>query len=81
MKLDCETKCQKPTHPSLVREYRMLGCKDVMRILNVGESFAYRIIKQLNHELKRDGYIVINGRVPEAKFKERFYCVSTPSKN
>ena len=81
MKLDCETRCQKLQHPSLTREYKMLGCRDVMRVLNIGESFAYKLIKQLNLELKRDGYIVINGRVPEAKFKERFFCTSKPSNN
>lgn len=73
---ECEIEYRRKVHPSLQREYRMLGCKDVMRLLHVGESFAYRLIKQLNMELKKDGYIVINGRVPEAKFRERFFCAS-----
>ena len=64
---------QQPVYPVPEKEYRLLTCADVMSRLKIGEGFAYRIIRQLNQELKAGGYIVISGRVPETKFNERFY--------
>lgn len=42
-------------------------------MLGVHQSTAYKIIKGLNAELKTQGYIVINGRVPIAYFDQKFY--------
>ena len=36
-------------------------------------QYAYRLIKQLNEELKGQNFIVINGRVSKKYFEERFY--------
>ena len=47
--------------------------QDVMNILGVKQSKAYREIRKLNNELKADGYITIAGKVPVKKFNERFY--------
>jgi hypothetical protein len=47
--------------------------QDVMNILGVKQSKAYREIRKLNNELKADGYITIAGKVPAKKFNERFY--------
>lgn len=47
--------------------------QDVMNILGVKQSKAYKEIRKLNNELKADGYITIAGKVPTKKFNERFY--------
>lgn len=47
---------------------------DVKEILGVSESKAYKIIQQLNKELKGKGFIIIAGRVPIKYFKEKYYC-------
>ena len=38
-------------------------CKDVMDVMGVGESKAYKIIKCLNQELNTQGYITVRGKV------------------
>lgn len=48
--------------------------EDVINILNVSRSTAYREIKKLNDELKKKGYITICGKVPIKFFRERWYC-------
>lgn len=48
--------------------------EDVKQILGISESKAYKIIQQLNKELKQKGYITIAGRVPIKYFKEKYYC-------
>ena len=52
-----------------------MTAKDVMAALQVSESKAYGIIKQLNKELAEKGYITIPGKVPTAYFEEKLYGV------
>ena len=47
---------------------------DVMAMLGVSQSKAYKIIQSLNKELKKKGYIVVAGKVPKKFFREKFYC-------
>ncbi|MEE0265555.1 MAG: hypothetical protein UD936_08020 [Acutalibacteraceae bacterium] len=44
---------------------------DVCRILGISDSKAYQIIRQLNVELARNGYITVRGRVPAEYFEKR----------
>ena len=53
----------------------ILNVRDVMAALEVSESKAYGIIKQLNSELSAKGYIVIPGKVSRAYFEEKLYGV------
>lgn len=47
---------------------------DISVILTVSKPTAYRIIKRLNDELSKKGFIVVSGRVPKKYFDEKFYC-------
>ena len=47
---------------------------DVMDLLGVSRYKAYKIIQDLNAELKDSGYIGVSGRVPKKYFNERFYA-------
>ena len=42
--------------------------KDVMRILQVKQTKAYKIIRELNEELEQRGYIVVPGKVSKRYF-------------
>ena len=46
--------------------------KDVMEILGVGETYAYKVIKTLNKELEESGYLTVRGRVNAKYFNERY---------
>lgn len=48
------------------------SAKDVQEILGVGQSFAYKIIRELNLELKQKGYLTVSGRVLKKYFNERY---------
>ena len=50
----------------------LLNVKDVIEILDVSQATAYRVIRELNNELKDKGYLVITGRVEESYLYERF---------
>ena len=41
----------------------MMYAEDISKELGISKGYAYKIIKELNQELKADGFIVISGRV------------------
>lgn len=56
----------------------MKGClyytaNEVMEMLGISRGHAYKIVKQLNEELARKGFIVIAGKVPKKYFAEHYY--------
>ena len=42
---------------------KFLEVGDVMRILGISRSAAYKLMRQINSELEKKGYIVIRGKV------------------
>ncbi len=52
---------------------KYIQVKEVMEILHISDGKAYAIIRQLNDELKKKGFITVAGRVPRKYFNERFY--------
>ena len=49
------------------------SAKDISDMLDVSVSKAYGLIKIMNQELEKEGYLVISGKVPIAYFKKRWY--------
>ena len=45
--------------------------KDVAQILGISESYAYKIIRTLNKELKDKGFLTVSGKVNRQYFLER----------
>ena len=46
---------------------------EVAKELGVSRSYAYKLIKQLNEELRKKGYITVAGRVSRRYFDEKLY--------
>ena len=42
---------------------KFLEVGDVMQILGISRSAAYKLMRQINSELEKKGYIVIRGKV------------------
>jgi len=43
---------------------KVLNCNDVMNLLKCKKSKAYEVIKILNMELKKEGFLTVNGKIP-----------------
>ncbi len=54
-------------------EKKFMRVDEVAQELEISVPYAYKIIKQLNDELKAQGFITISGRVNRAYFRERFF--------
>ena len=50
-----------------------LRADDVAQILGVSKPKAYSIMRSLNEELKKKGYITVAGRVSAKYFSEKTY--------
>lgn len=50
-----------------------ITASEIAEAMGVSNSMAYRIIRELNNELKSQGYITICGKVSRKFFRERYY--------
>ena len=50
-----------------------INAQELSKHLGISTSRAYRIIRQLNDELKEQGYLVIAGRIPTKYFEQRWF--------
>ena len=54
-----------------------LRVEDVAEEMGVSVSYAYKLIRKLNKELKATGCITIPGRIDRKFFHEKFYSTKT----
>ena len=54
-----------------------MNVKEVMEVLEVSESYAYKLMKRLNRELQAMGCQTIAGKVDRKYFYEQFYGLGT----
>lgn len=55
----------------MINQY--ITAKEVAQQIGTSDRTGYRIVSQLNAELKEKGYITIPGRCPRRYFLERTY--------
>ena len=52
---------------------RFLNAADVADYLGVSVSKGYKIISQLNSELRKQGFLTVSGKVNRKYFEKRLY--------
>ncbi|MBY0126148.1 ICEBs1 excisionase [Bacillus subtilis] len=57
-----------------------LNVDDIVKLLKVKKGKAYEVIRQLNAQLKQQGYKVVKGRVNRRYFEKCFFYDSNQSK-
>lgn len=53
---------------------------DVAEVLGISKSYAYKIVRELNAELKAKGFITVSGRINRKYFLEKT-CYGTAHNN
>ena len=46
--------------------------EDVSKELGISKPYAYKLVREMNEELKQKGFITIPGRVSRRYFEEKF---------
>ena len=52
---------------------RILRVADVMEIMDLGRSTAYRLMRELNEELREQGYKTFAGKIPRSYLMKRCF--------
>ena len=52
---------------------KMLNAKEVSELLDISNSYAYKVIDQLNRELEKAGYLTIHGKVDSLYLEKRYF--------
>ena len=55
-----------------MRTNYMMTVDDVMEELGVKRSKAYSVLKQLNDELAKEGYVAVRGKIPRPYWETKF---------
>lgn len=47
--------------------------EEVAGALGISKPYAYKLVREMNEELKQKGFLTIHGRVSRRYFEEKFY--------
>ena len=50
-----------------------ISAEEMATELGISKSFAYKLMREMNEELQKKGYLTIAGRVSRMYFEEKFY--------
>ncbi len=51
----------------------LIDAAEVAQTLDVSKAYAYKVVRELNEELKNKGFITIAGKASRKFFEEKFY--------
>jgi sugar-specific transcriptional regulator TrmB len=54
-----------------------MSADDIAEELGVSKGKAYKLIRDLNQELVKNGFVVISGKLPRAYWEKKFYGYQT----
>lgn len=54
-----------------------ITANELAEMLGVSVGHAYKLIRKLNQELEKEGFLVIASKVPRRYFEKRWYGFST----
>lgn len=64
-----------------MKEKMFMRVDEVSQSLEVSKPYAYKLIQQLNEELKKKGCITISGKIDRRYFNEKFYGAQSDKNN
>jgi hypothetical protein len=57
------------------RDSMFVRANDIAQDLDVSVPYAYKLIRELNAELKARGFMTVSGRVSRQFYEEKFYGI------
>ena len=55
----------------------MMTSDEVAAELGISKGHAYKMIRQMNEELEKAGFIVVAGKIPRAFWEKKFFGYQT----
>lgn len=50
-----------------------MTAKDVAEIMGISMGHAYKLVRSMNNELKKAGYLVVAGKIPTGFFRKKCF--------
>ena len=57
---------------------QFITAMEVAKIMGISRSKSYQIVREMNKELRAQGYITIAGKCPAQYFKQKLYGFQIP---
>ncbi len=57
---------------------QFITAAEVAEIMGISRSKSYQLVRELNRELKAQGYLTVAGKCPIQYFKQKFYGFQIP---
>ena len=57
---------------------QFITASEVAEIMGISRSKAYQIVREMNRELKAQGYLTVAGKCPAQYLKQMFYGFQIP---
>ena len=57
---------------------QFITATEVAKIIGISRSKSYQIVREMNKELKAQGYLTVAGKCPAQYFKQKFYGFQIP---
>lgn len=51
----------------------LITAEEVARELGISKGHAYKIVRMMNQELQKAGYVVVSGKVPRPYWNKKLY--------
>ena len=59
-----------------MRKELFVKAEEMAEALGISKPYAYKLMREMNAELKQKGFLTIPGRVSRRYFEEKFYGLS-----
>ena len=75
---DAQTEEDRFEKGGTMRRAQFITAAEVAEIMGISRSKAYQIVREMNRELKAQGYLTVAGKCPAQYFKQKFYGFQIP---
>ncbi|MFV0479006.1 MAG: DNA-binding protein [Anaerorhabdus sp.] len=58
-----------------MQKSKFITAEEMSKELGVSKPFAYKVVRQLNDELKSKGFMIVSGKVSRIYYEEKFYGI------
>lgn len=55
---------------------KLMTAAELAKELGVSKAYAYKVIKQMNEELKAKGFMIVAGKISRKYYEEKYYGTS-----
>ena len=57
---------------------QLITAAELAEIMGISRSKSYQLVREMNRELKAQGYLTVAGKCPAQYFKQKFYGFQIP---